>query len=230
LYKDSQKAIKDSDLYSVSPDLQSAKDEYRLEMVQAKSAAFYIYHGVKAYKKGDIEAGNSDMEQALQSLYSVTKHANKTEKLLKAYVPTLTPIPINETTNYQDSQWLTTYIADSLVVGNDMKYLSTALINTNFTSASTYANTLYKDSQKAMNNSKLYDVSPDLQSSKDEYQLEMLQAQSAAVYIYYGIEAYQKGNTEAGDSEMKQAIQSINSITEHANRAGSLLKAYKSKN
>ena len=237
LYKDSQKAINDSDLYSVSPDLQSAKDEYRLEMIQANSAAIYIYHGVKGYKKGNVEAGNSDMEQAIQSLYSVTKHANKTEKLLKAYVPTLAPIPINETTNYQDSQWLTTFIADSLVVANDMKYLGTALINTNFTSAnndfmsaSTYANTLYKDSQKAMNNSNLYNVSAGLQSAKDEYQLEMLQAQGAAVYIYYGIEAYKKGNIEAGESEMKQALQNINSVTEHANRAASLLKAYMSKN
>jgi cellobiose-specific phosphotransferase system component IIA len=237
LYKDSQRAINDSDLYSVSPDLQSTKDEYRLEMVQANSAAVYIYHGVKAYKKGNVEAGNSDMEQAVKNLYFVTKHANKTEKLLKAYVSTLASIPINETTNYQDSQWLTTYIADSLVVGNDMKYLGTALINTNstsanndFTSASKYSNTLYKDSQKAINDSDLYSVSPDLQSAKDEYQLEMLQAQSAAVYIHYGIEAYKKGNIEAGDSEMKQALQSINSVTEHANRAASLLKAYKSNN
>ncbi len=53
-------------------------------MVQANSAAVCIYHGVKAYKK-NIEAGNSDMEQAIQSLYSVTKHANRAASLLKAY-------------------------------------------------------------------------------------------------------------------------------------------------
>ena len=118
--------------------------------------------------------------------------------------PTLAPIPINETTKYQDSQWLATYISNSLAVSNDMKYLGTALINTNFTSASndfmsasTYANNLYKDSQKAMNNSNLSNVSPGLQSAKDEYQLEILQAQGAAVHIYYGIEAYKKGNIEA---------------------------------
>jgi hypothetical protein len=151
--------------------------------------------------------------------------------------PTMAPIIINETTNYQDSQWLATYLSNSLVLANDMKYLGTALINTNFTSAnsnftsvSTYANTLYKDSQKAINDSDLYSVSPDLQSAKDEYRLEMVQAKSAAFYIYHGVKAYKKGNTETGDSEMKQAIQSINSVTEHANRAGSLLKAYKFKN
>ena len=152
-------------------------------------------------------------------------------------VPTLAPIPINATTNYQDSQWLATYLSNSLVVANDMKYLGTALINNNFTSAnndfmsvSTYANTLDIDSQKAINDSDLYSVSPDLQSAKDEYRLQMIQAKSAAVYIYHGIEAYKKGDIEAGDPEMKQAIQSINSITEHANKASKLLKAYKSKN
>ena len=119
-------------------------------------------------------------------------------------VSTLAPIQINETTNYQDSQWLTTYIADSFVISNDMKYLGTALVNINFTSnntdftlASTYANTLYEDSQKAMNNSGLYNVSPDLQGAKDEYQLEALQVQSAGVYIHYGVNAYRKRNLEA---------------------------------
>jgi len=50
-------------------------------------------------------------------------------------VPTMAHIITNETTNYQDSQWLATYLTNSLVLANDMKYLGTALINTNFTSA-----------------------------------------------------------------------------------------------
>jgi cellobiose-specific phosphotransferase system component IIA len=58
----------------------------------------------------------------------------------------------------------------------------------------------------------------------------MLHANNAAVYIYHGVKAYKKGNIEAGDSEMKQALQSINFVTEHANTTESLLKAYKSKN
>ncbi len=152
-------------------------------------------------------------------------------------VPTLAPIPINATTNYQDSQWLAKYLSNSLIVANDMKCLGNALINNNFasanndfTSVSTCANTLDKDSQKTITDSDLYSVSPDLQSAKDEYRLQMIQAKSAAVYIYHGVEAYKKGDIEAGDSEMKQSIQSINSLTEHANKASKLLKAYKSKN
>jgi len=138
---------------------------------------------------------------------------------------------------YQDSQWLTTCISDSLVVNNDMKYLGTALKdidltsdNPDFTSTSTYANALYTDSQKAMDDSDLYNVSIDLQGAKDEHQLAMLQAQSAAVYIVYGVEEYKKGNFEAGNSEMKQAVPNMKSFREHDDRAASLSKAYKSQN
>jgi len=154
----------------------------------------------------------------------------------------LTSVPIascseKETTNYQDSQWLATYTANSLVVGNGLIYLGAALENNNFTaensdfkSASTYANTLYSDSQKAMDDSALYNVSPDLQNAKDEYQLEMMQVNSAAVYISYGIEEYKKGNVEAGDSDFEQAGQSLKSVIEHADRTEKLLKTYRPKN
>ncbi len=138
---------------------------------------------------------------------------------------------------YQESQWLTSWISDSLVVNNDMKYLGIALMkinltseNPNFMSASAYANPLYTDSQKAMNDSDLYNVSFDLQSAKDEHQLAMVQAQSAAVNIISGIEAYKKGNVEAGNSEMEQAVPNIKSFREHDDRATSLSKAYKSQN
>ena len=132
---------------------------------------------------------------------------------------------------YQDSQWLTTYMSDSLVVNNDMKYLGTALKNIDltsdnpdFTSTSTYANAVYTDSQKAMDDSDLYNVSNDLQGAKDEHQLAMVQAQSAAVYIISGVEEYKKGNFEAGNSEMKQAVPNIKSFREHDDRATNLSK------
>ena len=116
-----------------------------------------------------------------------------------------------------------------------MKYLGTALKNIDltsdnpdFTSTSAYANALYTDSQKAMVDSDLYNVSLDLQSAKDEHQLAMVQAQSAAVNIISGIESYKKGNFEAGNSEMEQAVPNMKSFREHDDRAARLSKAYKS--
>lgn len=168
------------------------------------------------------EALNSNINPNINNFYPI--------------LPSQSPIstPINETTNYQDSQWLATYTANSLIIGDDLIHLSTALENINFTSAnndftsiSTCANTVYKDSQKAMNNSDLYNVSPDLQSAKDEYKSEMAQFNSATVCISYGVKEYKKGNIEAGYSEMKQAIQTLKSITESTNRINKLIKAYK---
>jgi hypothetical protein len=52
--------------------------EYQLEMVQTNSVIFYIYYGVKAYIKRNVEAGNPELKQTLQSLNSVTEHANRT--------------------------------------------------------------------------------------------------------------------------------------------------------
>lgn len=127
--------------------------------------------------------------------------------------------------------------ADSLVISNDMKYLGTVLNNTDFTSdnngftsVSTYANTLYIASQKAMDDSDLYNVSPDLQGANDEYQLSMVQAHSTAVYVYSGVEECKKGNIETGISEITQAIPNINSFIEHFSKTQNLLKAYKLKN
>ena len=49
LSTDSMKAIDNNDLYTVSPDLQDAKKEYRLELEQSYLAAFYTSAGAKAF-------------------------------------------------------------------------------------------------------------------------------------------------------------------------------------
>jgi hypothetical protein len=51
-----------------------------------------------------------------------------------------------------------------------------------------------------------------------EYQLEMVQTNNVIFYIYYGVEAYIKRNVEALNPELKQTLQILNSVTEHANR------------
>jgi hypothetical protein len=50
------------------------------------------------------------------------------------------------------------------------------------------------------------------------YQLERVQTNSVIFDIYYGVEAYIRRNVEAWNPELKQTLQSLNSVTEHANR------------
>jgi len=154
-----------------------------------------------------------------------------------APTPTTTPIesttsattPIHETTKYQDSKWSTTCVSYMTQVDNDMRYLTTAAKNYDTTSLSTYAGTLYTDSQKAIENSDLYNVSPDLQDTKDEYRLAMVQANKVAVYANSGVGEFNNGNFGAVNSDVKQAIECVKFYNEHIKKAAKLLKNSKFK-
>ena len=134
-------------------------------------------------------------------------------------LPLTLATPIHETTKYHDSQWLTACVSDMTQVDNDMKSLTTAAKNYDFTSASTYAAILYTDSHKAIDDSDLYNVSPDLQGAKDEYQLAMAQASQVAVYANSGVEEYNNRNFEAINTDLKQAIECVKSYNEHIKKA-----------
>lgn len=146
-----------------------------------------------------------------------------------AALPFTLATPIHETTKYQDSQWSTACLSDMTQVDNDMKSLTTAAKNYDFTSASTYAAILYTDSHKAIEDSDLYNVSPDLQGAKDEYQLAMAQASLVAVYANSGVEEYNNENFEAINTDLKQAIECVKSYNERAKKAVKLSNNYKSK-
>jgi hypothetical protein len=96
--------------------------------------------------------------------------------------------------------------------------------NHDLTSLSTYAGMLSTDNRTAIDDSDLYNVSPDLQGAKDEYLLSLVHSKAAAIYIIYGVEAYNKGNNTAASSDLAQASQYMNSSDKHAHRAASLLK------
>ena len=146
-----------------------------------------------------------------------------------AALPLILATPTHETTKYQNSQWSTTCVADRIQVDNDMKYLTTAAKNYDTTSLSTYASTLCTDSQKAIDDSDLYNVSPDLQDTKNEYRLAMLQANKVAVYANSGVGEYNNGNFGALNSDVKQAIECVKSYNEHIKKVVKLLNNYKSK-
>ena len=146
-----------------------------------------------------------------------------------AVLPLTLATPIHETTKYQDSQWSTACVSDMTQVDNDMKSLNTAAKNYDFTSASTYAAILYTDSKKAIEDSDLYNISPDLQGAKDEYRSAMAQANMVAGYVNSGVEEYNNGNFEAINTDLKQAIECVNSYNEHIKKVVKLLNNYKSK-
>ena len=69
------------------------------------------------------------------------------------------------------------------IINDNRQHSLIAAKNYDTMSFSKYADTLYTDSQIAGENSDLCNVSPDLQGSKDEYRLVMLQANKVAVML-----------------------------------------------
>lgn len=142
--------------------------------------------------------------------------------------PAPTPTPTPAASNYQDVEWLLTFTTDTTIVANDLKYISDAATNSDYTALSIYANSLFKDSQKAMDNSNLYKVSPDLQGTKNEYRLSMVDANWAAFYLSAGVEDRNKGDIQTASSDLNQATQLLESSEQHANNVTALLKVYNS--
>jgi O-glycosyl hydrolase len=88
LYTDSQKAIENSDLCNVSPDLQDTKAEYRLAMIQANKVAIYANSGIGEYNNENFGAVNSDVKQVIECVKSYNEHIKKTAKISKNSKPT----------------------------------------------------------------------------------------------------------------------------------------------
>lgn len=147
--------------------------------------------------------------------------------------PTSTLEPVTNTTsietNYQDTQWLKTVIADGTPVENDLKNVGSAAQKSDLTTLSTYSNSLLIDSQNAIDNCDLYEVSPELKSAKKEYKSAMVDANKAAYYINLGLEENDKGDAQSATSYFDEATKLMTSIANHSNNYVSLIDAYKSK-
>ena len=106
--------------------------------------------------------------------------------------------------------------------------MSKAENDKDYTSLSIYANSLFTDSQKAIDDNDLYNVSPDLQGTKDEETLALVQLNLYAKYTHMAAEEYKNGNEEGGASYSKQANQYAISYGQHIKKATELLAAYNS--
>lgn len=191
-------------------------------------------HSVSVYLFGydpqqeKVEVANSETKKLFYTLVPETDKSTASTSTQEK-TQTSEVAATSESSNYQDAQWLVTFTTDSTIVANDMKYVSSAITKNDYTSLSIYANSLFTDSQKAMDDSDLYSVSPDLQGTKDEYRLAMVQANWAAYYISTGINDFNNGDVQTATSDFNQATQDMKSCGEHANKATKLLNAYNSK-
>lgn len=136
-------------------------------------------------------------------------------------------------TEYDDVEWINTIVSDSNKVQKDLANLDTISNNIKTTddlnSLAKYSGYLYDSTQTALINSNKYNVSPELQTTKSEYDEAMSDYNLACAYIYQSVKEYNNGNAKECQSLVGDATYYINSGTGHTNKATALLNDYNEK-
>ena len=127
---------------------------------------------------------------------------------------------------YQDAEWLASTRSYMIVVGNDLSNYGEAASNTDFNSLSIYSALLFQDTQAALDDNKLYAVSPELQDMKNEYRLMMVNLNWAGFWTTASIEEINNGNIDQATEYLEQATESMNTGNEHLDNFTEKLQPY----
>lgn len=131
-------------------------------------------------------------------------------------------------TNYQDAQWLTAMSRNAPIVGNDMTSVSAVVSSSDYVSLSNYGSALYYDSIAAIDDSNMYDVSPALQPTKDEFEKAIYDSKDAGFNIVSGIYELNQGRTDESIKYLTLAADNIDECQRHTKTATRLLDEYNS--
>lgn len=126
----------------------------------------------------------------------------------------------------EDVIWINVMTNDIADVQADMEDVSRTATNNDIASLTVYCDNLFTSTQVAIDHCDRYDVSADLQPVEDEYRLAMVAYNWAAVYCYAGIEAYNAGNAAETTASFNDAVEFINSGTDHTLKANDLMIDY----
>lgn len=257
VYKSTQAALKNSNNYVVSPDLQPAKEEYNQGLIEMNTVAVLFTRAIDSSKAG--HTFNFDSKSIQDLIDSSGKHFKNASSLMSDYkakngieevefssqetndqtqsTPSTTqettvnqPVTQVETKKYDDLLWSSAIVTDITSIMNDITNVINACNNIeNTESLSKYTTDLYLSSDAALKHSNSYIVSPDLQPAKDEYNKALAKTNSAAVFLHGGIESYKKGDIENFNKAFTFATEDIDSAGLHLDKGNALLAEYKKK-
>ena len=124
-------------------------------------------------------------------------------------------IPLALGAIYQDEQWKKIAKADKEILIYHSYGMNKTAHNDDWLGLSIFADSIYADSQVAIYNSNSFEVSPSLQSTKEEYNLGMEQAKNDSIYLKRGAEEAIKGNYESAKADFDESLQFQNSSIMH---------------
>lgn len=245
-------AIEESDSYIVSPELQPARDEYRAGLVDMNNAATYLILAVNFLKNGDTVSANQAIQEANDKIDSYGNHITNATTNLNEYnrnhgLTTETfsndqtslqePSQTTASTkvDYDDSLWLTVTATDTSSTGtlitdmNNVGYACSNADTVGMIQIGIYAENLYESTNAALQRSNSYSVSPELRSTKDEYNQGLEDTNMASRLIIGAVDAYNSGDAGTCISSMETAKTYMDSGGQHFTTAASLLETYNKK-
>lgn len=243
-------AIEECDSYIVSPELQPGKEEYRAALVDSNNAATFYTLAVGYLKTGDTTSANQALQTANDKMESAGNHFTNTTTIVNEYNKNhglTTETSFNNQKNlqqsaqtttttktvYDNSLWINTVATDTSSTGslitdmNNVEYACSNADTVGMTQIGMYAGDLYESTNEALQHSNSYSVSPELQSTKDEYNQALADINMASRLIIGAVDAYNTRDTDTCISSMKTAKTYIDSGSQHFTTATSLLDAYK---
>ena len=139
------------------------------------------------------------------------------------------PVQASDSTiKYQDAQWLAAMSRNAPIVGNDMTSVSAAASSSDYVSLSNYGSALYYDSIAAIDDSNMYDVSPALQPTKDEFEKAIYDSRDAGSNIVSGMYELNQGRTDESIKYLTLAADNTDECQRHTETATRLLDEYNS--
>lgn len=133
---------------------------------------------------------------------------------------------------YNDFQWIDVVTSDMNPNGtlitdmNNVKYACSNSDTVGMDQIGRYAKNLCQSTSVALQHSNSYNVSPELQPAKDEYNQGLVEINKASVLIDSAVDANNKKDKDACVSSMKTAKTYAESGKQHFTAAASLLEAY----
>jgi hypothetical protein len=211
----SSTAITESDSFTVSTELQPAKNEYRLGLIDANNGALFADTGVNYFNQGDMKSANEAFKTATDDITSCGQHIHNTTILLNVYSKSKnTSISTSQQTTQEtktdtltldDGAWLN-YIKDySPKLSNDMDNIVTSINNKDLSSTAFNCRKMENDCDSAIRDDSDYNnLSPEYQRVNKEWLL--------------GLQDYKSGasDIETVALEGQQGILNANTMSEGA--------------
>lgn len=198
---------------------------------------FGLLLGFSATATSYAPTNNTDAIKAQETIVpteaaSITNQKTPLETTVEKPVETTVekPVETSAETQYHDVEWLQLVTTDSSLLASDLNLISTTANNLDYDKLLYAGSRLSVDSSAALEESKKYQVSPQLQTAKREYELGLSDLNKAGEYTVSGVKKATNGDSSGGVTDLVTAGDYLESGGSYIKKSASLLNEFSNRN